>query len=178
MRDPARETRAPTWKAGWARAIAVVSIAIVSGACHRYVAVPAAAVGPGEDVRIIVTEPAAARLSRDLGLYTTSLEGQLRQEPYDSLSIAVPVTRAYQGRLLESGRQTLFLGRGEVVRVERRELSRSRSVAVGVGAVAVLALLVGAVVQWGDPNPSGEEPPPPPPAPSIGPRAVVRIPIG
>jgi len=178
-RERRRDGSALIRKAGWARTLAVLSIAIASGACHRYVPVQVAAVDPQEDVRIVVTESAAARLSRDLGLYTTNLEGQLRQEAHDSVSIAVPVTRMYQGRLIDSGRQTLFLGRGEVVRVDRRELSRGRTIALGMGAVAVFGLLVNSVVQWLDPNPSTEEqPPPPPPAPSIRPQGAVRIPIG
>ena len=177
--EAGRERRALTRKAGWARAVAVFSIAMGSGGCHKYVPVQVATVDPQEDVRIVVTESAAARLSQDLGLYTTSLQGRLRQEPPDSVSIAVPVTRVYQGRLVDSGRQVLFLGRSEVVRVDRRELSRTRTVAVGVGAVAVFGLIVNSVVQWLDPNPSGEEPPPPPPpAPSIRSRGSVRIPIG
>ena len=178
-RDAGREGSALTRRAGWARTIAVLSIGLASAGCHRYVPVQVAAVDPQEDVRIVVTESAAARLSPDLGLYTTRLEGRLRAEAHDSVSIAVPVTRLYQGRLLEAGRQTLFLGRGEVVRVDRRELSRARTVAVGVGVVAAFGVLVSSVVQWLDPNPSTEEPPPPPPpAPSIRPRGFVRIPIG
>ena len=179
MREVRRKGSARTRTAGGARSLVAVSIAILSSSCHKYVPVQVAAVDPQEEVRIVVTEAAAARLSRDLGLYTTSLQGRLRQEPPDSISIAVPVTRVYQGRLLDSGRQVLFLGRSEVVRVDRREISRSRTVAAGVGAVAVFALIVNSVVQWLDPNPSTEEPPPPPPpAPSIRPQGSVRVPNG
>ena len=166
------------WTAWRARSAAVFSIGLVSAGCYRYVAADVATVDPQEDVRIVVTEQAAARLSPDLGMYTTSLNGRLREEAHDSLSISVPVTRAYQGRLLESGWQTLFLGRTEVLRVQRRELSRTRTVAAGVGAVAVLALVVNTVVQWIDPNPGTEESPPPPPAPSVRPSGFFPIPIG
>ena len=37
---------------------------------------------------------------------------------------------------VDTARLTLFLGRAEVVRVDRRELSRGRTIAVGVGALA------------------------------------------
>ncbi len=167
-----------TRKSGWARALAAFSLAVVSAACHRYAPAEVASVDPQESVRVIITEPAATRLSSDLGAFTRSLEGRLRQEAHDSVSISVPVTRVYQGRTVDSGWQTLFLGRGEVVRVERRELSRGRTIALGVGVVAAFTLLVNTVVQWVDPNPSGEEqPPPPPPAPSIRPHGYSRIPI-
>ena len=154
-------------KAWRASAVAVLSIALVATGCYKYVPVQVATVDPHEDVRVLVTESAAARLSRDLGTYTTSLEGRLAQEAHDSVSVSVTVTRSYRGRLMESGRQTMFLGRGEVVQVHRRELSRARTVAAGVGAVAVVAVLIKSVVQWMDPNPSSEEPPPPPPAPML-----------
>ena len=161
------------------RAVAAFSIALVSAGCHRYAPAEVATVDPLASVRVIITEPAARRLSSDLGVFTTSLEGRLRQEAHDSVSIAVPVTRVYQGRTVDSGWQTLFLARAEVVRVERRELSRGRTIALGVGVAAAFALLVNNVVQWLDPNPSGEEtPPPPPPAPSIRSKGTSRIPAG
>ena len=161
------------------RAVAAFSIALVSAGCHKYAPAEVGTVDPQESVRVLITEPAARRLSSDLGVFTTSLEGRLRREEHDSLSISVPVTRVYQGRTVDSGWQTLFLGRGEVVRVERRELSRGRTIALGVGAVAAFALLVNSVVQWLDPNPGTEEnPPPPPPAPSIRSKGSSQIPIG
>lgn len=164
-------------KTGRARAVTALAIGLLSGGCYKYVPVETATVDPQEDVRIFVTESAAARLSGDLGVYTRSLQGRFRQEAHDSVSISVPVTRAYQGRLLDSGWQTLFLGRGEVVRVDRRELSRTRTVAASVGVVAAVAVIITSVVQILDPNPSSEEPPPPPPAPSLRPNGSLRIPV-
>jgi hypothetical protein len=158
-------------------AVALLSIGLLATGCYKYVPVEVATVNPQEDVRVLVTESAAARLSRDLGSYTTSLDGRLAREPNDSVSIAVTVTRAYRGRLMDSGRQTMFLGRGEVVEVHRRELSRTRTVAAGLGAVAVFALLVSSVVQMLDPNPSEDGTPPPPPEPFIGITGSFRIPI-
>lgn len=160
-----------------ATAVAVLSIGGVATGCYKYVPVQVATVDPQEPVRVFVTESAAARLSGDLGAYTTSLDGRLRLEAQDSVSISVPVTRAYRGRLIDTGWQTMFVGRGEVVQVHRRELSRARTVMAGVGAIAVCALLVNSVVHWMDPNPSGEEPPPPPPVPSPRFSGSLRIPI-
>ena len=166
-------------KTARARAVAAFWMVLGTAGCHRFAPAEVATVDPEEDVRILVTESAATRLSSDLGVYTTSLEGRFRQEPHDSVSISVPVTRVYRGRTVDSGRQTLFLGRGEVVRVERRELSRGRTIAAAVGAVAVFAALVSGVVQWLDPNPPTDETPqPPPPAGSIRSRGSIRIPIG
>jgi hypothetical protein len=110
-----------------------------------------------------VTEQAAVRLVKDFGAYLTSLEGQFTREGQDSVSVTVPVNRAYGIVSLEGGRQTLFLGVKEVVGVRRREFSRSRTVAVSVGSVVVFAAIVAGVAQWGDPNSDVVEPPPPPP---------------
>ena len=160
---------------GWrSSAVSMLSIGLVASGCYKYVPVQVATVNPQEDVRVLVTESAAARLSRDLGTYTTSLEGRVGQEAHDSVSVSVTVTRAYRGRQIESGRQTMFLGAGEVVEVHRRQLSRTRTVLAGVGVVAGFALLANSVVQWMDPNPSSDEGPPPPPAPSIGFRIPIR----
>jgi hypothetical protein len=158
-----------------ASALAVLSIWLAATGCYKYVPVQVATVDPEEDVRVVVTESAAARLSGDLGAYSTSLQGRLRQEPQDSVSISVPVTRSYQGRLIDTGWQTMFLGRGEVVQVHRREFSRARTIMAGVGAVVVVALIANSVVELMDPNPSVEEPPPPPPVPSPRLSGSVRI---
>ncbi len=145
----------------------VLSIGLIATGCYRYVPVQLATVDPKEDVRVFVTDAAAARLSSTLGTYSTSLDGRFAREAQDSVSVSVSVARMYRGQVMESGWQTMFLGRGEVVQVHRRELSRTRTVALGVGGVAMFALLANSVVQWLDPNPSSNEEPPPPPAPSL-----------
>jgi hypothetical protein len=151
-----------------------VPLALPATGCYRYVRIDPAAAGADEEVRVQVTDAAAARLARELGTYTSRLEGQVGTGAGDSVSVALTIGREYRGVSLESTRQVLFLGRSEVVEVRRRELSRARTTLASVGALAALALAAGAVSQLGDPNPGGEEPPPPPPP---GVRALVRIPF-
>jgi hypothetical protein len=132
-----------------------------------------------------VTDAAGARLVGELGTYTTLLDGRVTPAAGagrggagggDSVAVAVAIGREYRGVALESVRQTLYLGRSEVVEVRRRELSRGRTAATAVGALAGFALLVGTVVQLGDDNPSGEGPPPPPP-PAFRVHLPLRLPI-
>jgi hypothetical protein len=138
--------------------------ALLGSGCYRYVPVQLSTVRPNEDVRVRVTESAAARLVKEFGTYTTELEGQVAREPSDSVSVSVLIGREYRGVSLESGRQVLFLGPSEVVGVRRRELARGRTVLASAGALVVFGLVIGTVIQLGDPNPSPDQPPPPPPA--------------
>jgi hypothetical protein len=158
-----------------ARARALGALLLVpQAACYRYVPIEPAAAGAQEEVRVQLTDAAAARLARELGTYTPRLDGLLGRGTGDSLSVALTIGRDYRGVSLESARQVLYLGRSEVVEVRRRELSRARTALAGVGALAAFAIVAGTVSQLGDPNTGGEEPPPPPPP---GFRALVRIPF-
>ena len=132
--------------------------------CYRYTPVDPATVRANEEVRVRVTESAAQRLVSDFGIFTAQLEGQFALEGTDSASVSVAIGRMYQGMALENVRQTLFLGRSEIVDVRRRELSRNRTALAAVGALAGFVALVGTVTQLCDENPPDDGPPPPPPA--------------
>jgi len=141
---------------------ALVVIAMISGACYRYVPVQDA--NPHEEVRVRVTDAAAARLVKDLGVFTNQLDGQYAPQG-DSISLAVPIDRQYQGVTVGSTTQTLYLGRSEVVQVSRRQFDRGRTVLLSAGIVAGFAALAASIVQIGDPNdPSDNHPVPPPPS--------------
>lgn len=143
-------------------------------ACYRYSPIPLAAVRPNEDVQLTLSPDAATRLVKELGTYTSRLEGPLSRQKGDSVSVSVLIGRQYQGVELESARMDLFLARPEVVGVRRREFSRTRTALATVGAIALFSVVVSTVVQSGDPNlPEGELPPPPP----AGARFTVRIPL-
>ena len=144
-------------------------------ACYRYAPISLANLRPHEDVRLSVTEPAAARLVKELGTYTTELEGEVVREGADSVSVAVIIARDYRGTALESARLVLFLGRSEVVELRRRELSRARTVLASAGVAVLFGVLVRSIVAAADPNPDSRETLPPPP-PS-GYRARMRLSI-
>lgn len=155
-------------------AAAVVLAALASSSCYRYVPVRLETADQHEDVRIRVTEPVASRLIKDLGAYTTELDGQVTRDGSDSIAIALAIGREYRGLALDSATQILHLSRADLVDVRRRTLSRSRTALASAGVLIAFGLFVGSVVQWGDPNTASQEPPPPPPSPI---RFLLRVPI-
>jgi hypothetical protein len=144
---------------------ALALAALVAGGCYRYVPIQDEGSAQHEQVRVRITEDAAGRLVKDLGVYTTQLDGQYAQQGHDSVSLAVPIDRQYQGVTVGSTTQTLYLGRSEVVQVSRRQFDRGRTVLLSAGIVAGFAALAASIVQIGDPNdPSDNHPVPPPPS--------------
>lgn len=168
----------PAWRAAARLLGGSLAVAVSGSGCFRYAPIPIESVRPGENVQVRLTDDAATRLVSQFGAYSQRLEGPLAREGADSLSITLMVGREYNGMALEGVRQTLFLGRSEVVEVRRRELSRSRTALASAGALVVFALAVNAVTQMGDDNPdAGEEPPPPPPPGLRAARIGVRLPF-
>jgi hypothetical protein len=151
-------------RAGQITALLVAGVA--NAGCYSYVPISVGAVAPKEEVRIRVTEGAAARLAKDLGVFSTEIDGQFAREGADSISVGVAVDRAYRGTTIGTTTQVLFLGQSEVVEVRKREFSRTRTVLVSTGTLVGFGLLAVGIKQLVDPNgPSQDQPPPPPPAP-------------
>lgn len=158
----------------------LLAAVLANGACYHYVPISPDAAASGEELRVRITKEAAARLAGELGTYSTDLDGKVSLRGTDSLAVAVPIARAYQGVTIDTTAQLLTLGRSEVVDVRRSELSRGRTILTGVAVVAAFALLVGAVHQITNPNPGTDEtlPQPPPPNGSRAPaghRVGIRI---
>ena len=159
----------------------VLLIAAANAGCYRYVPISLGAAGSNDEVRVRITEDGAARLSKELGAFVTEIDGQFAPQGRDTVSVAVPIDRAYRGMTVGTTTQLLFLGRSEVVEVRKRQFDRTRTILVSAGAVVGFGLLAAAVVQLVDPNANSPETvPPPPPSPSRIPRShglTVRIPI-
>lgn len=146
-------------------ALALVIATLASAGCYSYVPVSFQAVGSKEDVRLRLTEGAAARLAKDLGTFSTEVDGQLAREGADSVSLGVPIDRSYRGTTIGTTTQTIFLSRSEVLEVRKREFSRSRTVLVSAGVVVGFGALAAGIVQLVDqngPSDQGTTPPPPP----------------
>lgn len=149
----------------WRVGAPLLLVGVALSACYRYVPISDDSPVPHEDVRIRITEDAAARLSKDLGVFSTSIDGQYAPQGSDSVSVAIPIDREYRGVTVGSTTQTLFLGRSEIVAVQRREFDRRRTVLLSAGVVAGFAALAASIVQIGDPNdPSDNHPIQPPPS--------------
>ena len=160
---------------------ALVIAAAANTACYRYAPIALGAAPSSSEVRIRVTDEAAARLSKDLGAFVTEIDGQLAVPSPDSVAFAVPIERAYRGITVGTTTLTLYLGRSEIVEVRKREVDRARTVLVTAGIVVGFGVLAAAVVQLADPNPESQDGLPMPPAsPTRTPRQhglTVRIPI-
>jgi hypothetical protein len=158
-RGERRSPRALRWRAAGVLLVAVLS----NSGCYHYVPVSPGAVASDEEVRVRITPSAAERLSNELGMYSTEIDGKLSPRGPDSLTVAVPIERKYRGIALDSTLQSLTLGRSDVVDVRRSEISRGRTILTGAGVLAGFALLVHAVVQLTNPNPGTDVTVPPPP---------------
>ena len=161
-------------------ALAVVGLA--SAGCYSYVPISLQAAESTEDVRLRVTEDAAARLVKDLGTFSTEVDGRLASQGRDSVSLGVAIDRTYRGTTVGTTTQTLFLARSEIVEMRRREFSRPRTILASAAVVGGFGILAVGVKQLVDPNgPSDNQPgQPPPPTPLRRPPAhhiAVRIPI-
>lgn len=150
----------------------LLAAAPLSGGCYRFVPVEPAVVQPQEEVRVRVTDDAAVRLAREFGRITSELDGQLMPGRADSVEVSVWIGRNYPGTQFENVKQTVVLGRQELVEVQRRQLAPGRTVLVTAGTVAIFAVLVKQLIQQEDPNTpprdDGTNPPP----------GMIRIPFG
>ncbi|MEX2282914.1 MAG: hypothetical protein WEE89_10575 [Gemmatimonadota bacterium] len=120
-----------------------------------------------------ITEAAAVRLVNEFGTFTGELEGQLASQGPDSLAISIMIGREYRGTALQRVRQTLAVGRADVVDVRRRQFSRGRTALAAGGALVVFGILIETIIQRENPNtPPDDGPVSPPPF-----RGFIRIPI-
>jgi hypothetical protein len=137
---------------------------MASAGCYSYVPVSFQAIAPKEDVRLRVTESAAARIAPDLGSFSTEVDGQWAPEGRDSVSLGVPIDRSYRGTTIGTTTQAILLSRSEVVEVRKREFSRSRTILASAGIVVGFGALAAGIVQLVDQNgPSDQQTTPPPP---------------
>jgi hypothetical protein len=116
--------------------------------CYIYVPGPAGSSPPsvGELVRVEVTESEAIRLNlaEVLPGSPTVLQGELVSNADDAVEVLVGVVNpADPGFRSQEIFQRIEVRRGEIVRVTRRELSRTRTwLAVGAGAAFILSVVL------------------------------------
>ena len=160
---------------------ALIAASLMSGACYQYVPVSAGAVAPKDEVRLRLTEDAAARISKDLGVYSTQIDGQFSRQGTDSVSLGIPIDRTYLGTTIGTTTQTVYLGRSEVLEIRERKFSRGRTILFSAGVVAGFGLLAASISQLVDPNGPPDDHPIQPPPPDGLRRSthhvIVRIPI-
>ena len=160
---------------------ALAILGLASAGCYSYIPVSLQAAESTEDVRLRVTDDAAARLVKDLGTFSAEVDGRLARQGRDSVSLGVAIDRTYRGTTVGTTTQTIFLARAEIVEMRRRQFSRSRTILASAAVVGGFGALAVGIKQLVDPNgPSDDQPGQPPPAPLRRPpihHIGVRIPI-
>ncbi len=131
-------------------------------ACYGYVAVDPATEPPAGDVRVVLSSVAADRLS-PTAVPSQTVMGDLVALTEDSVAVSVWIGSAYRGTPFEPVHQTITIPRQNVVRFERRQLSRWRTALSAIGIIAAVVVLVDQTVFQDNPNPPDDGGPPPPP---------------
>jgi hypothetical protein len=130
----------------FARAAAVVPLALSAAGCFHYAYVPVAQAPVGGDVRVHVSEPGFARLNEsrrdDVPLRSPTIEGRLvsatARELLVSVSVPAPINAAPAVEL----HQRVMIPVADVLQVERRELDRTKTTLLGVGTAAIVAAII------------------------------------
>lgn len=120
--------------------LALAFVVALSG-CFGYVPVVEGDPEPDAEVRLRLSNQAAAEISAQTGRTVRSVEGTLLRTTSDSLVVDVHWGAIYAGTPFEGRRDTLGFARSDVVEVDRREISRLRTGLVG-GGLVVAALLI------------------------------------
>lgn len=146
--------------------VAGVLVLIVLPACFRYVPLDPAMVRPGEDVRLVVSYDPQQGSNNLAALPAQSVEGELVRAGDDSVAVSIWIGRDYRGTPFESTYRTFTVPRRDVLRIERRKLSKWRTGLIAIGAAVGIAVLVDRVGLIEDPNPPDD--PGGPPIPPTG----------
>lgn len=138
--------------------------------CYTYHATELPRLTPGEQIRVELEDERDRTFvpgtSSMLG--PRRLEGRFARLTEDSVIVSVWIGEAYAGTPFETAYQDVILSRGDVARVENRQLSKPRTAVVAVGALGVIAYLIDSL-GWIEIFPGGGEGgPPEPPSPLIG----------
>lgn len=144
------------------RSLLLIAGLSLSG-CVQYTPVELAAIPPGEEVRVTVTDEGALRLARRLGRITNDVTASVAAHASDSLAVTIWLGRDYPGTDFANVRETVVFPRYEVVGLRRRELSKWRTAALSAAALAGTFILADQIFQIGDPNRRGDDDPEPPP---------------
>lgn len=139
-------------------ALVFSAVLVSASACYNYVPTEVGVVSPGEDVRLRVNREGGEELARTIESNEVRLEvsGQFEGLEQGSVLLRVPVVRDPTGQR-PSIQQVVRLPEGDVLTVDRRELSVGKTAAlVGIGAGAVGFLLTQVFEVFDDTN-SGDD---------------------
>ena len=133
----------------------------VSG-CFRMINVDPDVVGRNEDLRVHLTPVAADRVAREFGTTGSRLVGRLAPAGQDSLALDTWLGQIYTDASLATSRLVIPLHRGEVIEVQRRELSVKRTVLASVVGAGMIALILSRTSLFVAETPDDDDDTPPP----------------
>jgi hypothetical protein len=148
-----------------------LGLALCASGCFRMVNVDPLSVRPDEDLTVRLTPEASDRVAREFGTVGPRLIGHVFPVGSDSLAVDAWLGQIYSDALAKA-RLVIPVHRGEVIEVQRRELSVKRTVLASAAGAGMLAMLLSRTGLFEPEGPDGTDPgPPPPPEESL----VLRV---
>jgi hypothetical protein len=138
------------------RGLALAMAVSVSG-CYRYIPSEAAAVPPGQRVRVFITREALLSLGELPVQSGPVLNGTLVRTDPANLVLRLPVATRQTGFNMEVLGQDVFIPSDQVLQIERREMNSGMTALMTVAGTAALAGMVVAIMTGAR---AGETPPP------------------
>ena len=132
---------------------------LILPACYTFRPVDLADLRPGEEVQLVLSGPATRGIAPTAMMGETLVQGDLEGVSDDSVSVSVWIGQAYRGTPFEPVRQAYSFPRIELVRVERRSLSKPRTALTTLGILAGIYVLIDRVIFLEDPNPGDPDQP-------------------
>lgn len=124
------------------RVVPLAATALLLSGCFHYRPVEPGVVPVGDEVRVLLTREGAAALPQEVpDLSGMAVRGKVMSREGDRLLLRVPVAVQREGLLTRELGRDVAIPSAQIVRVERRELSRGRTalaIAGGLGTAAAL----------------------------------------
>jgi hypothetical protein len=142
--------------------VALISLALTSAGCFRYVPAQLETTTPGEGVRVLVTSQGAVQLAEitDVVEVAPVIDGTVVGIEGQELLLSVPVGRRLDGSMMTNLNQTIRIPTSEIVSFQRREFDALRSGFAVAGAAGLITAVVVLILRpRGGDNLEEEDPP-------------------
>lgn len=130
--------------------------------CYRYVPTTMEAVQAGDHVRAVLSPEAQRDLQDRVGMDLSILDGKLLEDNGDQVVVSVPTVKLESAFGAQSLHQNIDVSRGQIARVDVRQLDKFRTyglIGIGAGVIAVATVKAFAGGEPGSPNGPGTDPP-------------------
>jgi hypothetical protein len=131
--------------------------------CFTFQAIDPGQVTPGEEVQLVLSGPGTRGFVPSALMGETRVQGDLVGVTDDSVAVSVWIGEAYRGTPFEPVHQTYSFPRVELVRLERRQISKPRTILTTVGVLATIYVMIDRLGYLENPNSAPTDGPPDPP---------------